>query len=47
LVAFYRAANNFNGTDSFDLEINLGGGRRRVVHFKVNVSNNPGGGQGI
>lgn len=39
-IAFYRAADNFSGTDSFSLEINLGGGRKRLEHFKVVVSNN-------
>ena len=47
LVAFYRAAASFNGTDEFDLEIALAGGRKERQHFRVTVSNNPGGGQGI
>jgi len=46
-VAFYRAAGNFNGTDDFELEIVYAGGRRQLEHFHVNVSNNPGSGQGI
>ncbi len=46
-VAFYRAAGDFNGTDEFELEIALAGGRKQLQHFRVNVSNNPGGGQGI
>lgn len=45
LVAFYRAAETFNGSDTFDLEINFGGGRKQVQHFQVNVSG--GQGQGI
>lgn len=45
-VVFYRAADNFGGADSFDLEITLGA-RKELQHFRVNVSNRPGGGQGI
>ncbi len=46
-VAFYRAAGDFNGSDEFQLEIGLAGGRKQLQHFRVTVSNNPGGGQGI
>jgi len=46
-VAFYRAAGDFNGADEFELEISFAGGRKRLQHFQVNVSNNPGGGEGI
>ncbi len=46
-VAFYRAAENFNGTDEFELEIGLSGGRKQIQRFRVKVFNNPGGGQGI
>jgi hypothetical protein len=48
LLAFYRLAANFNGSDEFELEITLQGGRKPVQHFRVNVSAGPaGGGQGI
>jgi uncharacterized membrane protein len=47
LVAFYRAAGGFNGTDEFVLEISGAEGRKVLQHFRVNVSTNPGGGQGI
>ena len=46
-VAFYRAADGFNGADEFVLEIASPSGRKEVQHFRVTVSNNPGGGQGI
>src|SRR5271165_3573298 len=46
-VAFYHAAQNFNGDDEFDLEISFAQGRKQIEHFRVNVSNNPVGGQGI
>lgn len=47
LIAFYRATDNFNGTDEFDLEIIFAGGRKQLQHFRVNVAGNPAGGQGI
>lgn len=46
-VAFYRAAENFEGNDEFELEISLAAGRKQIQHIRVNVSNNPGSGQGI
>jgi len=46
-VALYRAETDFTGTDEFALEISLAGGRKLLQRFRVNVSNNPGGGQGI
>jgi hypothetical protein len=46
-VAFYHAVQGFNGTDDFDLEINVSGGRKRLEHFHVTVSNDPTGGQGV
>lgn len=46
-VAFYRAAENFSGADEFVLEVSLTGGHKQLQHFRVNVSNAPGGGQGI
>jgi uncharacterized membrane protein len=46
-VAFYRAAGDFNGADEFELEIGLAGGRKRLQHFRVDVSSKPGAGQGI
>jgi hypothetical protein len=47
LVAFYHAAQDFNGTDQFDLEISFTGGRRQIQRFRVTVSNDVNGGQGI
>jgi hypothetical protein len=46
-VAFYRAAAEFSGTDEFELEIGLPAGRKEIQRIRVNVSNNPGAGQGI
>ncbi len=46
-VAFYRAAADFNGADEFELEITFVGGRKRLQHFRVDVSTKPGAGQGI
>jgi len=48
-VALYRPANGFSGSDEFELEVALAGGRKQRQHFRVNVSGNPGpgGGQGI
>jgi len=46
-VAFYRAAEDFNGADEFELEIGFAGGRKRLQHFRVDVSTKPGAGQGI
>jgi hypothetical protein len=46
-VAFYRAVQDFNGTDEFELEVNFSGGRKQTQHFHVSVSTTPNGGQGI
>jgi hypothetical protein len=46
-VAFYRAAGEFNGADEFELEIGFVGGRKRLQHFRIDVSTKPGAGQGI
>ena len=46
-VAFYRAAGDFNGGDEFELEIGFAGGRKRLQHFRVDVSTKPGAEQGI
>ena len=46
-VAFYRAATDFNGADEFELEIGFAGGRKRIEHFRVDVSAKPGAVQGI
>jgi hypothetical protein len=46
-VAFYRAAQDFSGTDEFELEISFAGGRKEIQHFRVSVANNPSGGQGV
>jgi hypothetical protein len=47
LIAFYHAASGFNGADDFQLEVTFAGGRKETQHFRVNVSNASGGGQGI
>jgi hypothetical protein len=46
-VAFYRAAPGFSGAAEFELEVSLGGGRKQREHFRVNISDGPGAGQGI
>jgi len=46
LVVFYHSTANFIGADEFELEV-VQGGRKKLEHFQVNVSTNPGGGQGI
>jgi len=46
-VAFYRAADGFNGPDAFVLEVSWAGGRKEMQRFQMTVSSNPGGGQGI
>jgi hypothetical protein len=46
-VAFYHAAQDFNGTDEFELEVSFAGGRKETQHFHVSVANDPAGGQGI
>jgi hypothetical protein len=46
-VAFYHAAQGFNGTDQFELEITFTTGRKEIQLFHVNVSNDPNSGQGI
>lgn len=45
-VAFYHAADGFNGADEFILEISASGGRKALQHFRVDVSS-AGAGQGI
>jgi len=47
IVAFYRAAANFEGTDQFELEVSFPAGRKEIERFRMNVSNSPAGGQGI
>jgi len=47
LVAVYRAKDGYGGADEFALEIGWASGRKELQHFRVNVSNNPGAGQGI
>ena len=47
LVAFYHAADNFNGPDAFDLEITFNGGGKQVQHFRIVVTSQPAQGQGI
>jgi hypothetical protein len=43
-VAFYRAAQNFAGADTFELEVTFAGGRKQLQAFQVSVAN---GGRGI
>ncbi len=43
-VAFYRAAQNFAGVDTFELEVTFAGGRKQLQAFQVSVAN---GGRGI
>jgi hypothetical protein len=38
LVAMYRAAANFNGTDEFALEVSFANGRKQLQHFRVEIS---------
>jgi hypothetical protein len=38
-VAIYRAQQDFNGDDRFDLEVNFSAGRKQTQHFHVTVSN--------
>lgn len=47
LVAFYRAMPGFTGSDEFELELSLSAGRKQRQHFRVTVSNDSAGGQGI
>ena len=47
LVAFYRAASDFRGADTFQLEITFPGGRKEIQTFRVNVASGAAGGQGI
>jgi hypothetical protein len=37
-VAFYRAAQNFNGADDFELEVTFSGGRKEIQNFRVSVA---------
>ena len=46
-VAFYRPEAEYKGADEFELEVSVPNGRKQIQHFKVNVSDNPNGGQGI
>jgi len=45
-VAFYRAAQDFNGADEFELEVTFSGGRKEIQNFRVGVAG-ANGGQGI
>jgi hypothetical protein len=47
LIAFYRAAAEFSGTDVFELEISTAGGGKRLMRFRTVVSRTPAGGAGI
>ena len=37
LVAFYRAASDFTGADTFQLEVTFAGGRKEIQTFRVSV----------
>jgi hypothetical protein len=37
----------FKGADEFELEISFAEGRKQIQHFRVIVSNDSGGNQGI
>jgi hypothetical protein len=46
LVAFYRAAQDFRGSDQFALEVTWPDGRKQIQRFRIDVGNG-GGGEGI
>jgi hypothetical protein len=46
-VAFYRADQNFDGADRFELEIDFSEGRKQLQHFHVSVSKSGANDQGI
>jgi len=46
-VAFYRADQNFDGADRFDLEIDFSESRKQLQHFHVSVSKSPANSHGI
>src|ERR1700733_2440152 len=45
LVAFYRAAQDFRGSDQFALEVTWPDGRKQIQRFRIDVGS--GGGEGI
>ena len=48
LVAFYRAAQDFRGSDQFALEVTWPDGRKQIQRFRIDVGNvGGGGGEGI
>jgi hypothetical protein len=47
LAVFYRGAGDYVGADQFLLEIGWPDGRKELQRYRVNVSPNPGSGQGI
>jgi len=47
LVALYRAAQNFDGVDRFELEIGFSDGRKQLQRFRVSVAKAPADGQRI
>lgn len=46
-VAFYRATQNYVGTDDFELEVTFAAGRKELQHIRVHVGKDAGGGQAI
>jgi hypothetical protein len=46
-VAFYRAKEDFNGDDRFDLEVISSAGRKQIQHFHVIISKTQNDGQRI
>jgi hypothetical protein len=47
LVALYRATQNFDGLDRFELEIGFSDGRKQLQRFKVSVAKAPADGERI
>jgi hypothetical protein len=46
-IAFYRSAADFDGTDSFELEVSVPGGKKQLLRFRTVVSRATGSGAGI
>jgi hypothetical protein len=46
-VTFYRANQNFDGADLFELEIDFSESCKRLQNFHVRISKSAAGGQGI
>jgi uncharacterized membrane protein len=46
-VAFYRAGQDFNTDDRFELEVSFAGGRKQIQRFHVTLGNGANAGQRI